>query len=215
MYDVIVSGSSSGIGKAVADELKKEYNIIKVSRRDGVDLRDIKKIDGIVADDVYAIINNAGICPKKRFYDYSLEDWNRIVDTNIRPVWYLASKFLDDLKKNHGCIINISSVHAVATLDKNSVYAMTKGAIESFSRGMALELAEYGIRVNCVRPGSVLTPMLRYERDMEKTIPMQRVAEPEEVAKIVRFLLGRDSSYITGECITIDGGVLSKLSVMK
>ena len=114
----------------------------------------------------------------------------------MRPIWLLAKKFLEQLRENKGCIINISSIHSIATLKGNALYAMSKGAVDALTRAMALELAPFGIRVNCIRPGSVMTPMLSYEKEMEETIPLKKVAKPKEIAEVIKFLLSNNASYI-------------------
>jgi len=212
---IIITGTSSGIGKATKNLLKKQYNIIGLSRTEGYDISDIKVIDNFDAENVFAIINNAAICIKKTFFDSDISDWEKTINTNLRAPWFLAKKFINQLKKNRGCIVNVSSIHSQATLEKNALYSMSKGGIEALTRAMALEMAPFGVRVNCVRPGSIMTPMLHYEKDMENTIPIQRIADPMEIAKVINFLISDDSSYITGECITVDGGILSRLSVIK
>lgn len=212
---IIITGTSSGIGKSTAELLSNEYNIIGLSRKQGCDISNISELEKIKANNVYAIINNAALCLKKPFYEYSIQDWETVINTNIRPIWMLSKIFLDQLKKSKGCIVNVSSIHSIATLENNSIYAMSKGAIDAFTRGMAIELANYGIRVNCVRPGATMTPMLGYESGMEETIPLKKIASPLEVANVIKFLISKESSYITGECITVDGGVVSRLSVMK
>ena len=212
---IIITGTSSGIGKATADLLVKDYNIMGLARRTGNDISQSAILDVFEAENVYAIINNAAICIKKPFYECSILEWEQTINTNVRPIWLLAKKFLEQLKNNKGCIINISSVHSVATLKGNALYAMSKGAVDALTRAMALELAPFGIRVNCIRPGSVMTPMLRYEKEMEETIPLNKVAKAEEIAKVIKFLLSNDALYITGECINVDGGILARLSVLK
>jgi len=221
MKNIIITGSESGIGKATCELLSEEYNIIRLDKKLNVDLSheySIKTIHEIVEKigkpDIYAIVNCAGICIKKPFYEYTEEDWENTVKTNIRPLWLLTKLFLRELKSSQGRIINISSIHAKSTLNGNAVYAMSKGAVESFNRGLAIELAPLGITVNCLRLGSVDTPMLNHKRGMEKTIPIGYIAQPEEVAKVIRFLLDDNSSYMTGSCIDFDGGILSKASVV-
>lgn len=216
---IIITGGSSGIGNATKKLLEEgDYNVLSLSRSNGFDLSDIysvTKLESIRNQKIVALINNAAACIKKPLEEYKLEDFQTTINLNLLTPFLLTQTFLPELKKTKGTIINVSSIHAVSTIENNGIYAATKAGLESLTRSMAIEFAKYGIRVNCVRPGATMTPMLPYEKGMEKTIPLNRVAEPVEVAKVIRFLLSKESSYVTGECITVDGGVLSKLAVMK
>ena len=138
---IIITGTSSGIGKATAELLVKDYNIVGLARRTGHDISQSAILDVFESDNVYAIINNAAMCIKKPFYKCDNLEWEQTINTNLRPIWILAKKFLEQLKENKGCIINISSIHSVATLKGNALYAMSKGAIDALTRAMALELA--------------------------------------------------------------------------
>lgn len=222
MHDktVIITGASSGIGKATVELLTEDYAIVGLSRSNGYDVTEKSIMDDLHVENVYGIINNAGVCIKKPYHECNIVEWNETINTNLRPIWLLAKKFRGQLTKNEGCIINISSIHSVATLENNALYAMSKGAIESLTRALAVELASSNVRVNCIRPGPIMTKMLAYEGEMrleelEKTVPLGRIGKPHEVAKTIRFLLSEEASFITGECITVDGGVLAKLSVGK
>lgn len=215
---IVITGTSSGIGKATKKLLEKDYEIVSFSRSNGFDLSDmnaIKRIRDLNISNIHGLINNSAICIKKSIEDFGLIDIDMTINVNLVAPLMLAKVFLPELIKNKGNIVNVSSIHAVSTLENNSIYASTKAGLESLTRSMAIEFAKYGIRANCVRPGATMTPMLPYEKGMEKTIPVNRVAEPEDVAKVIKFLIGEESSYVTGECITVDGGILSKLSVTK
>jgi NAD(P)-dependent dehydrogenase (short-subunit alcohol dehydrogenase family) len=211
---VIITGTSSGIGKATADLLKKKYRIIGLSRKEGFDISKESVVEDLKVDNVYGIVNNAAICIKKPFHECSIEDWNKTLNTNVRSVWLLAKRFRRQLTENKGCIVNISSIHSISTLKNNSIYAMSKGAVESLTRALAIEFAP-DVRVNCIRPGPVMTKMLGYSKGLENSIPLMRIGKPDEIPKLVRFLLSDDGLFITGETITVDGGVLAKLSVRK
>jgi len=219
--NIIITGSESGIGLATCKLLEKHYDIIRIDKKINVELakdyacntiHEIVKTIG--KPKVYAIINCAGINFKKSFYEYSEEEWNYTVNTNIRSIWILSKLFLSQLKKSQGHIINISSIHSQSTLKDNSVYSMSKGAIESFTKGLAVELAPYNIKVNCIRLGSIDTPMLKKTDGLEQSIPIGYIAQPIEVSRLIQFILGNNTQYMTGSIINLDGGILSKTSVI-
>jgi NAD(P)-dependent dehydrogenase (short-subunit alcohol dehydrogenase family) len=215
---IIVTGAGNGIGKEIASRLKKDYIVIGIDRYISddcltIDLSDLVNCGKLLQYKgmrIVGIINNAGVYINKPIGKTDKNDFYDMINNNLMPIWFLTSLFLDELKKRKGFIINISSVHSKATLSGASLYAMSKGAIESFTRGLAVELGEYGIRVNCIRPGAVDTQMLTKKKGLENKIPIGRIATPDDISDVVEFLV--ENKYITGECITVDGGSLAKLS---
>lgn len=176
-----------------------------------------------------ALINNAAIQVTKPLVDTTPEEWDRVMASNVRSA-YLAVRCVHPLLRlsDAPAIVNVASVHALATSRNIAAYAASKGALLALTRAMAVELASDGIRVNAVLPGAVDTPMLRagLERgDLEGRGPQERlealsaritagrIARPEEIASVILFLAdGRRSSYVTGEALVADGGALARLS---
>ena len=177
------------------------------------------RIDGLV--------NNAGIAVKGGALDISESDFDRVLAVNLRGAFLVSkavAKYMVDeidgredrsrLTERPYSIINMSSINDTVALPDYLAYTVSKGGLLQMTRSMALELAPYGIRVNAVGPGSVKTDMLAgvagdaLEKIHSRT-PLGRVALPDEVAGVVSFLAGEDSSYITGQCIYVDGGRLA------
>ncbi|RXY89868.1 3-alpha-hydroxysteroid dehydrogenase [Salmonella sp. 3DZ2-4SM] len=158
------------------------------------------------------LVNNAGITYNKTIDQISLEDYMKIVNINQVSV-FLGIKTVSKIMKSQkqGSIINISSMNGL--VGGAIGYTDTKFAVRGMTKAAAKELSPYNIRVNSVHPGVIKTPMLEQDdvkeavKEFEKTIPMRRVAQPEEVSKLVCFLGSDDASYSTGSEFVIDGGI--------
>jgi len=180
--------------------------------------------DGLGVD---ALVNNAGVQLCKTLMETMPDEWDRVMDCNLRSVYLMSRSAIPLLSRRNGSIVNVSSVHAVATTVNMSAYAAAKGGMVALTRAMAIELAPV-IRVNTVLPGAVDTAMLRnglqrghlpegapevqLDRLAEKTA-LQRIGCPSEIAQAIHFLANNEkSSYITGQSIVVDGGVIARLS---
>ena len=161
------------------------------------------------------LVNNAGITYAKSLFDVSADDYLKIFKINQLSV-FLGMKFVAaEMKKaGHGSIVNVSSINGL--VGGAIGYTDTKFAVRGMTKAAALELAHYGIRVNSVHPGVISTPMI-HQGDTDdavaqfaKTIPLQRIAEPEEVSKMVLFLASDDASYETGAEFVVDGGLTAQ-----
>ncbi|WP_040928974.1 glucose 1-dehydrogenase [Nosocomiicoccus massiliensis] len=158
------------------------------------------------------LVNNAGITYNKTIDQISLEDYMKIVNINQVSV-FLGIKTVSEIMKSQkqGSIINISSINGL--VGGAIGYTDTKFAVRGMTKAAAKELSPYNIRVNSVHPGVIKTAMLEQEdvkeavKEFEKTIPMRRVAQPEEVSNLVCFLASDDASYSTGSEFVIDGGI--------
>ena len=234
-----VTGIAGGIGSAAATAFAAEgwsvagIDVTEVadSRFDArvLDLRTPdaeKRLGDFLAElgNLDAVVNAAGIQNTGTALDTSDDEWDRIMDVNVRGAMWACRAALPLLRSTRGAIVNVSSVHAVATTRGAAVYAASKAALVSLTRALALEWAP-DVRVNCVLPGAIDTPMLAQglTRDggamtndpmqaLAAGIPLGRVGQPDDVARAILFLAdARQSSFITGQTLVVDGGVLAGL----
>ena len=172
-------------------------------------MRDVSKTYG----QIDVLVNNAGIVRDEYLLMLNPETLDKCIDLNVKGYFYCAQQaVLKMFRKKSGVVINMSSVSGILALAGQSVYSATKGAVNSLTQTMAKELAPYGIRVNAVAPGFIETEMLSALSDEKKqeylnAIPMHRLGTVEDVANVVSMLASDAASYITGQIITVDGGI--------
>jgi NAD(P)-dependent dehydrogenase (short-subunit alcohol dehydrogenase family) len=246
---VMITGAGSGIGRGAALLFGRDGARVGIIDRHDAAVRETAELVGkeggealpLCADisqatevetavrktvDRYGRIDvlfaNAAIQIAKSTVDTTVEEWDELHGVNLRGTFLCCKHVVPVMQKQGGgSIVIVSSGHAFVTYPNCSAYAATKGGLLAFMRGVALDYAAYGIRVNCVVPGATDTPMLRnYFRDCPdpqaeekrvlKGIPLQRFATPEDIAKAVRFLASKDASYITGVWLAVDGGLLAQ-----
>ncbi len=232
----LVTGAGTGIGQACARALSKAGYYIGVhynkSEKTALSLAqelpgslliqgDLSTIEG--CDKVYdtlresgtpleVLVNNAGCVTDNPIFSSSVEEFASMVDLNMRGSWYLTKRLIRLLIRNgKGRVINISSVSASIANPTQSIYSMTKAAIESFTRVAAVEFAGNGILVNSVAPGFIQTEMTSsidgdIRENIFSRIPLKRMGTPEEVADVVKFL-ATGGDYITGTTIHVNGGM--------
>ena len=191
---------------------------VKVQAR-RVDIQDHGAVKGWIEDArgefgrIDILVNNAGIINDKALLNMSEEDWRQVIDTNLTGMFHACKACIFTfLKQKQGCIINISSVAGVVGLARQTNYSAAKGGVNAFTKALAKEVAAYGIRVNAVAPGYIDTDMLKnvppeLQAKIKETIPLGRLGRPEEVAACVKFLLSETAEYITGQVVTLDGGL--------
>ncbi len=219
---VIILDYSDELVKVVSDFKNEGYDVIGYK----VDISNNKEVLGAVKDietkfdKIDILVNNAGICILEKFDTMSLELRDKHFDINIKGTWNVTHALLPLLKKaGKASIVNLSSVTGVSVADSGEVaYATTKAAIMGFTKGLAMELVNDGIRVNAILPGYVMTPMVDAMAKQSNpsdpqsvidgiagAIPMKRLANIEELGELAAFLGSEESSYITGQGIVIDG----------
>jgi len=212
----LVTGASRGIGKAIAEQLERDGVKLLVPTRKELDLLSNDSIDlylESLRQQVDILVNNAGI---NRLGDFSAIEDSDLLDTIqinlVAPVRLTHGVVPGMIKRKYGRIVNISSIWSVISRPGRLTYSISKSGLNAFTRSLAVEVAPYNILVNAVAPGYVNTELTRQnntERDLQNTremIPMQRLAEPEEIACLVAFLCSEKNTYLTGQCLVIDGG---------
>jgi NAD(P)-dependent dehydrogenase (short-subunit alcohol dehydrogenase family) len=165
-------------------------------------------------DRVDCLFNNAGINPVGTAHDTSPELWDTVIATNLRGVYLMSKYAIPEMKKvGKGSIVCTSSVDGVLAIRNEAAYIASKGGIISLAKSMAVDFAPDGIRVNCILPGAIRTPLLEKFMKENPTVgdqtlghPIGRIGEPEEVACMAMFLLSDQSSFVTGAIIPVDGG---------
>jgi glucose 1-dehydrogenase len=241
----IVTGAASGIGRAIVERFAADgANVViaDINTDKGkalaallgekalfitADASQPSDIEALVSGTLSAfgrmdiLVNNAGIVHAADFLDLKIEDFDRVLNVNLRGAFLLsqavARHMVERVKTGGpaGTIINMSSVNAVFAIANQVPYSVSKGGINQLTKVMALSLAPHGIRVNAIGPGSIMTDMLASvnadpaakSRILSRT-PMGRIGDPSEIASIAAFLASDEASYITGQTIYADGGRL-------
>ncbi len=162
-----------------------------------------------------ALVSNAGIGVPATLLTLTIDDWNRLFDVNVRATWLLAKAAHPTLAESRGSIVIIGSMSGVEPQPGMGAYSAAKAAIIMLTRLMAQEWGGDGIRVNCVSPGMVLTPMTEqayadaeFKARREAMVPVGYIADPaRDIAGVVAFLLSEDAAYMTGQNVVADGGM--------
>ena len=240
MKTVLITGSSRGIGAAIARKLNDEYKIIinynkskdkafalmeelretnpnviaiKANVSDESEVENMFSIAEKNFGHVDILINNAGISHFSLIQDIDFGTWKDVINTNLNSVFLNSKRAIPNMiSKQYGVIINMSSIWGEIGASMETLYSASKGAINTFTKAMAKELAPSGIKVNAIAPGIVDTDMMRNDfseselLDLKKEVDTNRFAKPEEIAGLVSYLVSDETSYITGDIIHINGG---------
>jgi NAD(P)-dependent dehydrogenase (short-subunit alcohol dehydrogenase family) len=212
----LVTGASRGIGRAIADQFKKDGLRLLLPSRQEMDLLANRSIDAYIdalTEPVDILVNDAGINRLGEITVFSDGDLEDTVQTNlVAPIRLVQRLIPGMMQRRYGRIVNISSIWSVVSKPGRLTYSVSKSGLNAFTRSLAVEVAPYNILVNAVAPGFTNTELTRQnntEQDLQnirRTIPMQRLAEPEEIARLVAFLCSEQNTYLTGQCLLIDGG---------
>lgn len=240
---VIITGSGRGIGRATALAFAREGARIVVNSRNKreceqtareienaggecmvfcADVRKEKEVGQLVKQTLKAfgkidvVVNNAGVFAMKPIENMTEQNWDEIVDINLKGPFLLCKAAVPHLRKG-AAIVNVASVLGEVGEPTGTAYCASKGGLITFTKALALELAPRNIRVNAIGPGPIKTQMLaNVEKDpkLKKAfldwVPLGRFGLPEEIAQAILFLASNDASYITGHCLFADGGGLAQ-----
>ncbi|MCE2518974.1 MAG: SDR family oxidoreductase [Alphaproteobacteria bacterium] len=241
---VIVTGARSGIGFATTQRFAADgATVIMADVRDaseeaaqlaeaGNDVRFVRTdvsreaevqalIDGVVSrnGEVDILVNNAGIVLARTVPDTTLEEWDRLLDVNLKGAFLCCRAVIPLMRqRRRGVIVNVASEQGLVGAATNAAYTATKGGIIQLTKSMAIDHGQDGIRINCVAPGPVKTPLFdtfvegvedpqaELRGFLDATI-LKRLGRPEEIANVIAFLASDESSYMTGSVVVVDGGL--------
>lgn len=238
MKNIIVTGGSRGIGKCLVENLAKDgHNVIlnynkseKQAKKIQSDLRDegidieifkadlskkseAKKLVEFAVKkwkSIDVLINNAGIAKLQMFQDVTEEDWNEIIDTNLKSAFYMSQEVLPSmLHKKSGCIINISSMWGIVGASCETVYSISKAGMDALTKSLAKELGPSNIRVNSIAPGVIDTDMnshidKKIKKEIENETPLGKIGKPVDIYRSVKWLI--EDEFTTGQVISVNGG---------
>ncbi len=214
---VFLTGGTRGIGAAIHRELKASgYRLIAPSREE-LDLSSGESVDAYLASltdaNVDILINNAGVNHPQSIPEISSENWMHTMQVNLGSALKLIQFFAPGMAaRGYGRILNASSILGSVTKEGRAVYSMTKAALDALTRSSAVEFGPSGVIVNSLAPGYVDTELTRQNNTpaaieaIVSSIPLRRMARPEELAKVAAFLVSEGNTYITGQTIVADGG---------
>jgi NAD(P)-dependent dehydrogenase (short-subunit alcohol dehydrogenase family) len=245
---VLITGAAGGIGKAtVAHFAAQGWRVIGVDRKevyagfpaDGLFIQadlalpqEVERVYREAADftsKLDALVNNAAFQVTKPISQTSVEEWDQVIAVNLRAA-FLGARYGFELlaAEGGGAIVNVASVHAVATSPNIAAYAASKGGLVALTRAMAIEFAPANIRVNAILPGAVDTPMLaagfnrghlaqgsveQQKAELARKTVLGRIGQPHEIASVIYFLAdSNQSGYMTGQSVVVDGGASARLS---
>ena len=233
----LVTGAARGIGLATAKAFLSEGCAVAMIDRDEAELTaaasdlpegDVHAVTADVSDPdqvsgmidlvlarfgrLDALVNNAGVADFGPIEETDFARWRRVMETNLDGVFLCAQAALEALKASRGAIVNISSISGLRASTLRVAYGTSKAAVRQLTLQQAVELGEYGIRVNCVAPGPVRTKLAMAVHSPEiisayhDAIPLNRYGSEEEIAQVIVFLCSERASYVTGQTIAVDGG---------
>lgn len=243
---VLITGGTSGIGLAAARMFLAAGSVVALTGRDkdrgrealsnlsdlsgaaffiNGDVTDVAACERIVREAVElfggrldVLVNCAGEYLEKPIEETTESEFDRIMAVNAKGTYFVSQAAVPSLKRSRGVVVNVSSDAGLTGNINCTAYCAAKGAVTLFTKALALELAPHGIRVNCVCPGDIDTPLLARQlsaadnpqalrRDMESIYPLGRIGTPEEVASVILFLASDAASFVTGAAWSVDGGL--------
>lgn len=238
MKNIVITGSSRGIGKCLVENFAKDgHNVIlnynkskkqaeqiknelaeqgikiEIFKADVSKREDVKKLIKFALKNMETIdvlINNAGIAKLQMFQDVTEDDWNEIMDTNLKSVYYTIQETIPNMiQRKEGCIINISSMWGIVGASCEAVYAASKAGMDAITKSLAKELGPSNIRVNSIAPGVINTDMNssideKIKEEIKKETPLEKIGEPADIYRCAKWLI--EDKFTTGQIISVNGG---------
>ena len=214
-YIVINYNSNEAAAKETLSQVQAAGSDGEIQKFDVANAEEVKEAVAKIAaahKRIDVLVNNAGVTADGLFMMMGDEEWLKVINTTLNGFFNVTKPVLREMvRKKRGSIVSVSSISAELPNRGQANYAAAKAGVTAATRSLSKEVARFGIRVNIVAPGPVETDMLKSmpmdESMIKAAIPMARVGKPEEIARVIRFLCSEDASYITGQVITVNGGM--------
>lgn len=233
MSVVLVTGGSRGIGRAIVEEFAAEGyrvaftyagNAEAARALEGLaagyqaDVRDFGRAQQVVKEveaalgPIQVLVNNAGIRKDSALYNMDPAAWREVLDTNLTGVFNYTRVLIKDFLRRQGCVINVTSVSGIMGMSGQTNYSASKAGVIGFTKALAREVARFGVRVNAIAPGFIETDMTssmdeNTRKKLYSQIPLGQPGTAKQVARAAVYLAGGDAAYITGQVLTMDGGL--------
>jgi 3-oxoacyl-[acyl-carrier protein] reductase len=233
MRVALVTGGSRGIGRSIVEELASAgyqvaftyagnqaaaESLASVAKSYQADSRNFARAEQVVADvqtslgPVDVLVNNAGIKRDSALHNMDPAAWQEVIDTNLTGTFNYCRVLMKSLIRHGGSVINVTSVSGIIGMAGQTNYSASKAGVIGFTKALAREVARFGVRVNAVAPGFIDTDMTasideNARKKLYSQIPLGKPGTPKQVARAVLYLASEDAAYITGQVLTMDGGL--------
>jgi 3-oxoacyl-[acyl-carrier protein] reductase len=233
MSVALVTGGSRGIGRAIVEELASAgyqvaftyagnqaaaESLASVAKSYQADSRNFARAEQVIADvqtslgPVDVLVNNAGIKRDSPLHNMDPAAWQEVIDTNLTGTFNYCRALMKSLIRHSGSVINVTSVSGIIGIAGQTNYSASKAGVIGFTKALAREVARFGVRVNAVAPGFIDTDMTasmdeNARKKLYSQIPLGKPGTPKQVARAVLYLASEDAAYITGQVLTMDGGL--------
>lgn len=218
---VVVADWSEENGKQTVEQIQKKGGEAIFIKTDVSKVKDVDEMAKICLDKfnhIDILVNNAGIYRSYNLHEMSEENWDEVIDINLKSVFLGSKRVIPEmLKQSKGKIINVASIAGLVGFAQSGAYCASKGGMIALTREMALEYAPKKINVNCIAPGVIKTAMIKdmladpaTKQFLESSTPYPRLGEPEDIAQAAVYLASDESDFVNGEVLVVDGGWVTK-----